>query len=191
MKQFIYKITSPTGKVYVGCTNNFKRRFARYRCMDCKNQPMVYDSFIEHGVQNHIFEIIQECEFFDKEERESFWGMTFDVLGDMGLNCSLPKSKHGYPRLRNELIDKLKILGIGRIPPNRKGSVTSEKTLEKMRLYMGKERYNSIAVINIETGILFESIAQAAKAHNMPTSRIHENLFITLKNRTQFVLAYP
>lgn len=191
MTHFIYKITSPIGKIYIGCTNNFKRRFIRYRCLDCKNQPLVYESFIEYGFEKHIFEVMQECETIDKEERESFWGMTFDVLGEMGLNCSLPKSKHDYPRLRNELIDKLKVLGIGRIPPSRKGTKSSEETKQKQRSYIGSDIYNSIAVINIETGILFESISQAAKAHNMTTSRIHENLFITLKNRTQFVLAYP
>ena len=57
----IYKITSPSEKNYIGQAVNINKRFYRYKSLDCSQQIILYKSFIKYGVENHIFEIIEEC----------------------------------------------------------------------------------------------------------------------------------
>lgn len=58
----IYKITSPSGKVYIGQSINIKKRFAYYKHLtkSLKKQLLLYNSFFKYGVENHKFEIIHE-----------------------------------------------------------------------------------------------------------------------------------
>ena len=55
----IYKITSPSGKVYIGQSRNIKNRKWRYKRLDCKSQVKLYSSFKKYGFDKHKFEIIQ------------------------------------------------------------------------------------------------------------------------------------
>ena len=45
MKIGIYKITSPSNKIYIGKSNNINRRFKEYIKLRCKQQPKLYNSF--------------------------------------------------------------------------------------------------------------------------------------------------
>lgn len=76
----IYKITSPTNKVYIGQTRDTNRRFRQYKNMRCKTQTKLYCSLISHGAENHIFEVIEECDegapWQELDEREIYY-MTF------------------------------------------------------------------------------------------------------------------
>jgi len=56
---YIYKITSPTNKVYIGKTNNFKKRKQSYSRVK-KSQSLIYASINKYGFENHLFEIIDE-----------------------------------------------------------------------------------------------------------------------------------
>jgi hypothetical protein len=44
----IYKITSPTGRVYIGKTSNIRERFKQHRAED-KHLPFLYDSIKKYG----------------------------------------------------------------------------------------------------------------------------------------------
>ena len=64
----IYKITSPNNNIYIGQSINIEKRFVQYKKLrSCCNQIKLYNSFVKYGVDNHIFEIIEECniEFFN------------------------------------------------------------------------------------------------------------------------------
>lgn len=58
-KYYIYRIISPTNKVYIGQTTSAKFRFKSYKNAQCKGQRLLYRSFIKHGVLNHRFEILE------------------------------------------------------------------------------------------------------------------------------------
>jgi group I intron endonuclease len=58
----IYKITSPSGRIYIGQSINIKRRFKEYNSRLGKGQLLLNRSFLKYGVENHIFEIICFCE---------------------------------------------------------------------------------------------------------------------------------
>lgn len=56
----IYKITSPSGKIYIGQSWNIKARFNKYNKVKCKEQRYLYHSLVKYGVNNHEFEILHE-----------------------------------------------------------------------------------------------------------------------------------
>lgn len=55
---FIYKLTSPNGKVYIGQTYNINRRFSVYRTLMCSTQPKLFNSIKKHGWDNFRKEIL-------------------------------------------------------------------------------------------------------------------------------------
>lgn len=55
----IYKITSPSGKIYIGQSWDIDKRFKKYNNLYCKSQKKLYNSFIKYGVEKHTFEIIE------------------------------------------------------------------------------------------------------------------------------------
>ena len=81
----IYKITNPEGKIYIGKSKNIEKRFSDYKRLDCKNQPLIFQSLAKYGWLNHKFEIIEECSVNLLFERENFFIEKFNTI-DNGLN---------------------------------------------------------------------------------------------------------
>lgn len=89
MESGIYKITSPSGRIYVGQSENIKSRWLKYR--NIKNlvyQPLIKNSISKYGYEAHIFEVIEYCEIEELNCRERHWQDFYDVLNG-GLNCIL------------------------------------------------------------------------------------------------------
>ena len=103
----IYKITSPSGKVYIGQGRNIENRFLQYKNKHCKFQVRLYNSFDKYGVENHVFEVIEECEITDLNEREYYWQIEYDVLGLNGLNCIITNPKEKVRIISEETRDKM------------------------------------------------------------------------------------
>lgn len=57
---YIYRLTSPSGKVYIGQTCNFKNRMSKYKQFQCKQQPKIYKAILKYGWENFTKEIIVE-----------------------------------------------------------------------------------------------------------------------------------
>lgn len=55
----IYKITSPTNKIYIGQSIHLRKRESRYRNGYCESQTILYRSILKHGWDNHTFEVIK------------------------------------------------------------------------------------------------------------------------------------
>jgi group I intron endonuclease len=92
----IYKITSPTKKVYIGQSIDIEKRFKNYEGLNCKRQPAIYNSLLKYGWEQHIFEVIEECLEEQLNEREIYWGNYFKVLGENGLNLRLGDANVDY-----------------------------------------------------------------------------------------------
>jgi len=67
MTSGIYKITSPTNKIYIGESLNIERRWSHYKTLNCKQQHKLLNSFKKYGVINHKFEILEELLFLNKQ----------------------------------------------------------------------------------------------------------------------------
>jgi len=58
----IYKITSPSEKVYIGQSWDLENRLYRYTCSPSRHkyQVLLFNSFMKYGSTNHRMEIVQE-----------------------------------------------------------------------------------------------------------------------------------
>lgn len=86
----IYKITNPLGQIYVGGSKNIKKRFRNYKYLNCRFQRRLYDSFAKYGLEKHIFEVLEECEYSEIKTRERYWQEFYECIDlQKGLNCIL------------------------------------------------------------------------------------------------------
>lgn len=123
----IYKITSPSGKIYIGQSKNIEKRWEKnYKKTQCKNQPKIYNSLKKYGPDNHVFEIIEECLFELLLQREAHWKIYYlDQENNNWKNmlfCNLydrgPKSQETKDKIRNGML----------------GLVKSQETKDKIKL---------------------------------------------------------
>lgn len=74
MKSGIYKITSPSGRIYVGQTKDLSKRWMDYKYLSkIKDQKLICASIKCYGWEKHIFEILEVCNFDMLNIREIFW----------------------------------------------------------------------------------------------------------------------
>lgn len=103
----IYKITSPSNRVYTGQGINLYDRLVKYKNLQCKGQTRLYKSLLKYGWEAHTFEIIEECEFEQLNIRERYWQDFYDVLGENGLNCVLTKTDELPQKMSEETKKKI------------------------------------------------------------------------------------
>lgn len=89
----IYKITSPSGKVYIGQTTNFTKRKNYYKNGAKPYQVRIHNSLQKYGYDAHSIVLIEECLVDNLNERERYWQDFYDVIGKNGLNCRLTETK--------------------------------------------------------------------------------------------------
>ena len=87
----IYKITSPTNRIYIGQSLNIEHRLGKYKNLNCKNQSKLYRSLLKHGVDSHIFEIIKKCNIDELNNYERYYQEKFNCIS-YGLNCLLQRT---------------------------------------------------------------------------------------------------
>lgn len=110
----IYKITSPSNKVYIGQSINIDRRFKNYKSISqTKGQVMLHNSFKKYGVENHIFEVVEECSIELLNERERHYQELYDVLNG-GLNCLLTSTSDSIKVYSTESIEKIRQGNLGK-----------------------------------------------------------------------------
>lgn len=124
MKIFIYKITSPNGRIYIGKSKNIKNRWADYKRLHCKNQKKLYNSFIKYGVDSHIFEVIDEVTIEGSNTSERHYISLYDSCKN-GLNCT--NGGEGNIIFFEETINKLK-----KFTPWIKGKTHTDEVKKKL-----------------------------------------------------------
>jgi group I intron endonuclease len=79
-KWHIYKIESPSGRVYIGKTSRLKKRMTDYNCLAATvGQKMLHSSIKKYGWDAHTVSIIDEFEasLADSNSKEMFWIRTY------------------------------------------------------------------------------------------------------------------
>lgn len=85
----IYKITSPTNKIYIGQTVRFKKRMYDYASKIYGGSFAIGRSITKHGWENHIVKIIDFAPQEQLNEREAFWIKEYDTFkSPHGLNLT-------------------------------------------------------------------------------------------------------
>jgi group I intron endonuclease len=178
---YVYKITSPTNRIYIGSTSNIKKRWANYKCGDCKSQRKLYNSFKKYGVNNHKFEIIWEGNIDEMLKQELILGMKFNVLGPNNLTCKLPKLGDSYTfiseetrlkmsrshKRRYEIMSEEKRSELGW---QRKGTKLSEEVINNRTAKVQK----TVIQLNLNNDFIqeWESATQASKTLKLSSSDI-------------------
>lgn len=129
---FVYMITSPTGRLYIGSTYDVEHRWIQYYLILCKSQRKLYNSLLKHGPENHKFEIIWQGPIEDMLKYETMIGWEFDVLNKDNLNCRLPKLGDVYSVMSDETKLKISI--------KNKGTIRTQVQKDKLRIInLGKK----------------------------------------------------
>ena len=84
----IYKIISPSGKIYIGKAFDIKRRWNSYYGLHkLIIGPKLYNSLKKYGPKNHIFKVLEECDKKLLEEKEAYYKQ--QVIDELGWNFAL------------------------------------------------------------------------------------------------------
>ena len=148
----IYKITSPSGKIYIGQTTNFIKRKNYYKNGAKPYQVRIYNSLQKYGYDAHTIEFIEECLVENLNEIERHWQEFYDVIGENGLNCRLTatndksgflseSSKHKLSIAKKKVVidgewrEKFALIGVAKIIQN-KPSVKCLNPLKAKRKHL-------------------------------------------------------
>ena len=199
----IYKITSPSGRIYIGQSKELKQRIANYKRMYKSNlrQHKLHNSFLKYGAENHQFDIIEYCSIEELNCSERFWQDQFDVLGKDGLNCVLQKcgevryivSEETSKKLSNKQMgEKNHMYGKLRELHPRYGKVTSDETKlliskSKMGKLKGEESARARLILNVQTGIFYFGIKAAADSVDLEYGDLISMLSGRYRNKTSLI----
>lgn len=115
----IYRIINPKGKIYIGQSINIKNRFNQYKMMDksCIG-PKLLNSLIKYGYENHVIEIIEECNLEELDHKEFIHKQKIleNVSWEQVLFLQL-KDKEGGKR-SEQTKEKIKISSMGKNSKN-------------------------------------------------------------------------
>jgi group I intron endonuclease len=189
----IYKITSPSGRVYIGQSICIQKRFVAYKNNECRAQHKLKASFKKYGIASHIFDTICECNEKELNEKEVFFIKQHDSTGKNGLNIS----HGGVGVMRNRKhTDESK----NKIRKAKVGLIHSEETKKKMSISRNKWKHTKESkqkmsdnmqrakILNTETGEIHVGYNSVMPLINMKRTTFMAQLTGQNKNKTKYKL---
>lgn len=154
----IYKITSPTGRIYIGQSRDIIKRKSAYKRHKCIEQTKLYSSIKKHGWDKHMFEVIHYCDIDDLNKLEKYYIQLHNSFNTIhGLN--LQSGGYAYTHSKESLKK------ISEASKNRK---VSEETKRKIsQSLIGNKR--SLGYKHSEETKIKCSIASTGRFHSKET----------------------
>ena len=173
----IYKITSPTNKIYIGQSIDINRRFNEYKKVICSQSKKLYNSLQKYGWEQHKFEIIEECNLEQLNEREEYYILLYKSHIN-GLNIKLASKPSWTGKKRPEHSKFLKEKGSGfnyirtKQHKDNMSNVMKKIWNEKRNDIVKKIKENKIgkktkSIKCNETGITYKSIKDCSEQMNI------------------------
>ena len=146
----IYKITSPSGKVYIGQSIDIERRHRQYKRGKLGTQFRLDRSFKKYGFNKHKITILIQCEEHELNEYEFYYQNLYECIGPNGLNCVIhdvkkqtvqscldskerkseskrgPKNPFYGKKFSKEHREKISKANTGRVNHNKGGTISQE-----------------------------------------------------------------
>jgi group I intron endonuclease len=188
----IYKIISPTGKIYIGQSINIEKRWKVYKRLNCKAQIKLYNSLKKHGSENHTFKVIEKCFRENLNKRETYWKKYYlkekKQNWDKVLFCELydrggPKSEATKKKISKSSLGKKKTQ---HHKYNIKKARTGMSFTQDHKDNMSNSRFR-YQVLCIENNTIYKSANYASKELNIyPSSilKVCRGLFTQTKGYT-------
>jgi group I intron endonuclease len=128
----IYKITSPSGKIYIGQSIDIENRWKKYYKLECKDQRKLYNSLAKYTPEKHIFEVVEECVLIELNQKENYYITYFNSI-NKGLNIR-EAGTHGYhsDETKQIMSEKAKLRPLSW--KNKKGIKLSKEHCDKISL---------------------------------------------------------
>lgn len=199
----IYKITSPSGKIYIGQSKHCLYRWKyHYSKLHCKRQRYLYNSLLKHGYNNHKFEVIEKCNLDKLDELEIKYIQQYNST-DKTIGMNLRAGGNGVvisdetkELMRQNALGNTNMLGkkhsdetkalISKSRSGIKPSIETKKKMSKSRkgYKHSEETRNKLSkankftrkIRNMKTNIIHTSITQAAIDENISQSTIYRGL---------------
>lgn len=199
----IYKITSPSGKIYIGQSRHCLYRWKyHYSKLHCKRQRHLYNSLLKYGFDNHVFEILERCALEELDNLEIKYIKQYDSTNKtVGMNLrvggnSATFSDETKELMRQNALGNTNMLGKTHskktrelMSRNRMGIKPSKETKNRMskarkgfkhsqktRNKLSKANKFTRKIKNMKTNIIHTSITQAAVNENISQSTIYRGL---------------
>ena len=199
----IYKITSPSGKIYIGQSRHCLYRWKyHYSKLYCKRQRHLYNSLLKYGFDNHVFEILERCALEELDDLEIKYIKQYDSTNKtIGMNLrvggnSATFSDETKELMRQNALGNTNMLGKTHsketrelMRKNRMGIKPSKETKKRMskaregfkhsqetRNKLSKANKFTRKIKNMKTNIIHTSITQAAVNENISQSTIYRGL---------------
>jgi group I intron endonuclease len=206
----IYKITSPTGKVYIGQTRNDYLRMKSYRSIKgCHKQRKLFHSLQKHGWDAHSFQLIHELpkDVSDNalSEYEHLYWLCYMDAGFELLNLSIPglNVRHCEESKRVMSIQRIgnkNRLGKKNIPLSegtRKNMSRSKIGIKfsdshKKNMSLSHPRKKRLLQFDLNGNLIKEwsSVSEAGLTLNIPKNNISRWASKTRKNTSSFLWEY-
>lgn len=145
----IYKITSPTNRIYIGQSIKIESRIYSYKKCKCYTQPKLLKSLKKYGWDKHKFEVLVECEREKLNELEKYYVDLYQTFNSKhGLN--IKDGGNGRGVMAESTKKKLSNLMTGVNNPFYGKKHTEETKLKMRGRKMGEEQ--KIKMINSKKG---------------------------------------
>jgi hypothetical protein len=147
----IYKLTSPSGKCYIGQSRDIIGRFRGHKSDTKRKHQKLYYGIRKYGYENFTKEILEECDQNVLDIREIYWINYYDSA-NKGYNCDVGGQIH---------------------------KTFSKEHKEKLRQAAIKQNQDGRGAPSLEfyiDDILYKSISDASKKLGIPHKTVHNRL---------------
>lgn len=198
---YVYKITNPNNRVYVGSTIDLERRIYQYKNNYFKAQIKIHRSIEKYGWENHIFEVIWTGNLRDMLKKEAEFGLKLNVLDKDNLNLMLPKINDEFSCISEETRLKMSNSAKGkivsdyckkRVSETHTGKIVSAETRKKMSEWqigrkMSEEAKSKMRVAKLGRIISEKTRQVASDLHSIPILQLdlEENLIKEWKSAAE------
>ena len=196
----VYKITSPTNRVYIGQSIDIENRFYLYSINSCHKQRRLYSSLLKYGYDSHKFEVIEVCKISELNKMERHYQEFYNVLSEKGLNCVYQSTEEKRRVISDLMKSKISLANSG----NKNGMYGvshTEEFKEKRRNYKhSKESLSKISerskggnnpaaklVLDQNTGIFYSCVGDAAFTLGVQRDTLKQRLNGRRKNKTSYI----
>ena len=202
----IYIITNLiNGKRYIGQSINIKRRFWDHRCISHESNIHLKNALIKYGRENFKYEILEECDVSNLDEREIFYisklkpEYNISSGGQRAVNkhsestkkIISQKSKKQWENMSEETKQKI----INNLTGPKEGHKVSEKTKEKLRMInLGKKQSPETISKRKETIIRMKEngYVQTNASHKKKVVCVETGqVFESVKSAAEFIGCHP